>query len=89
LATHFQEHGVDLWNTKTPSGKTLKMGYDFIIPYLLGKQKWTGIQINEFKIIESIPLLFKASSVYGCDDCLVEMKRIAGSEYPSLLLNLL
>ena len=89
LATRFQEHGVDLWNTKTPSGKALKMGYDFIIPYLLGKQKWTGIQINEFKIIESIPLLFKASSVYGCDDCLVEMKRIAGSEYPSLLLNLL
>lgn len=89
LATRFQEHGLDLWYTRSPSGKSLKKGYDFIIPYLIGKQTWTGPQINEFKKVESIPLLFKASLEYGCTDCTSEMKKIAGSAYPSLLLKLL
>ena len=89
LATRFQEHGLDLWHVKTPSGKSLKMGHDFIIPFLIGNQTWTGTQINEFKKVESIPLLFKSSSQYGCKECTVEMKRIVGSAYSSLLMKLL
>ena len=89
LATRFQQHGLDLWNSKTASGKSLKKGFDFILPYLLKKQQWTGPQINEFKQAEAIPLLNKAITQYGCASCADEMKRLAGPAYPSLLMKLL
>jgi hypothetical protein len=89
LATRFQPLGLDLWKANTPSGKSLKKGFDFILPYLLKKQPWTGPQINEFKQAEAIPLLNKAITQYGCASCADEMKRLAGSAYPSLLMKLL
>ncbi len=89
LATRFQQLGLDLWQTKTASGKSLKMGFDFILPYLLRTKQWTGPQINEFKQAEAIPLLNKAVSQYGCSSCSEEMKRLAGAAYPSLLMKLL
>ena len=89
LATRFQQLGLDLWQAKTPSGKSLKKGFDFILPYLLKTQQWTGPQINEFKQAEAIPLLNKAITQYGCANCADEMKRLAGPAYPSLLMKLL
>ena len=89
LATRFQQLGLDLWQAKTASGKSLKKGFDFILPYLLKKQQWTGPQINEFKQAEAIPLLNKAITQYGCVSCADEMKRLAGPAYPSLLMKLL
>jgi hypothetical protein len=89
LATRFQQLGLDLWQTKTSSGKSLKLGFDFILPYLLKKQQWTGPQINEFKQAEAIPLLNKALTQYGCASCTDEIKRLAGAAYPSLLMKLL
>jgi hypothetical protein len=89
LATRFQPLGLDLWKANTPSGKSLRKGFDFILPYLLKKQPWTGPQINEFKQAEAIPLLNKAITQYGCASCADEMKRLAGSAYPSLLMKLL
>ena len=89
LATRFQQLGLDLWKANTASGKSLKKGFDFILPYLLKKQAWTGPQINEFKQAEAIPLLNKAITQYGCASCADEMKRLAGPAYPSLLMKLL
>lgn len=89
LATRFQQLGLDLWKANTASGKSLKKGFDFILPYLLKKQAWTGPQINEFKQAEAIPLLNKAITQYGCAGCADEMKRLAGPAYPSLLMKLL
>jgi hypothetical protein len=89
LATRFQQLGLDLWKANTASGKSLKKGFDFILPYLLKKQAWTGPQINEFKQEEAIPLLYKAIAQYGCAGCADEMKRLAGPAYPSLLMKLL
>lgn len=89
LATRFQQLGLDLWQAKTASGKSLKKGFDFILPYLLKTQQWTGPQINEFKQAEAIPLLNKAITQYGCASCADEMKRLAGPAYPSLLMKLL
>jgi hypothetical protein len=89
LATRFQQLGLDLWKANTASGKSLKKGFDFILPYLLKKQAWAGPQINEFKQAEAIPLLNKATTQYGCAGCSDEMKRLAGASYPSLLMKLL
>jgi len=89
LATRFQQLGLNLWKANTASGKSLKKGFDFILPYLLKKQPWTGPQINEFKQAEAIPLLNKAITQYGCAGCADEMKRLAGPAFPSLLMKLL
>ncbi len=89
LATRFQQLGLDLWKANTASGKSLKKGFDFILPYLLKKQQWTGPQINAFKQAEAIPLLNKAVNQYGCASCTDEIKRLAGAAYPSLLMKLL
>ena len=89
LATRFQQLGLDLWKANTASGKSLKKGFDFILPYLLKTQQWTGPQINEFKQAEAIPLLNKAIIQYGCASCTDEIKRLAGAAYPSLLMKLL
>lgn len=89
LATRFQQHGLDLWQAKTSSGKSLKKGFDFILPYLLKTQPWTGPQIYEFKQIEALPLLNKAITQYGYANCADEMKKLAGAAYPSLLMKLL
>ena len=89
LATRFQQLGLDLWKANTASGKSLKKGFDFILPYLLKKQQWTGSQINAFKQAEAIPLLNKAVNQYGCASCTDEIKRLAGAAYPSLLMKLL
>lgn len=88
-AIRFQQHGFDLWHVKTASGKSLNMAFDFILPYLLQKQKWTGPQINEFKQFEALPLLQNAIVQYGCTECPAEMKRLAGNAYTSLLMLLL
>ena len=89
LATRFQQLGLDLWQAKTASGKSLKSGFDFILPYLLGNQRWAGPQINEFKQMEALPLLNKAITQYGCTSCSEEIKQLAGPFYPSLLMKLL
>lgn len=89
LAIRFQQHGLDLWHAKTSSGKSLKLGFDFILPYLMKEKEWTGAQINAFKAMEALPLLQKAVSEYGCKACVAEMKRLAGPAYPSLLTMLL
>lgn len=89
LATRFQQLGLDLWQAKTASGKSLKKGFDFILPYLLKKQEWTSPQINAFKQVEALPLLKKATAQYGCASCLDEIKRLAGASYPALLMKLL
>lgn len=89
LATRFQQHGLDLWNQKTVSGKSLKLAFDFILPFLLEKQAWTGPQINEFKKVEALPILQKAIIHYGCSACSTEMKQLSGTSYPSLLMLLL
>ncbi len=89
LATRFQQHGLDLWHAKSSSGKSLKLAFDFILPYLLKEKEWTNPQINAFKEIEALPVLKKAFSEYGCSSCVGEMKRLAGPAYPSLLMMLL
>ncbi|WP_367903441.1 alginate lyase family protein [Paenibacillus sp. PL2-23] len=37
---------VDLWSYKTEEGVSLKSGYDFVIPYILGEKEWTWQQIT-------------------------------------------
>jgi hypothetical protein len=40
--------GVDLWHFKTPDGRSIQKAVDFLMPYAVGKKKWTFAQIVPF-----------------------------------------
>ncbi len=89
LASQSEQAGLDLWNAKTKSGKSLKLAFDFLMPYLLREKKWTAPQIKEFGTSEAFPVFFQAEKKYGFKNCTAEMKKIAGPFFDGLLLNLL
>ncbi len=86
MAEHLK---VDFWNYKTQSGKSLKMGYDFLQPYLSKKVTWKGEQIKDFDFKEGYTILVNGFSKYKCKSCIESIKTIEGEKFPRLILHLL
>ncbi len=40
--------GIDLWHFQTQDGRSIRKAIDFMLPYALGKKKWTWAQIVPF-----------------------------------------
>lgn len=78
IASMSEKTGMDIWHQVTPSGKSLKKGFDFLYPYLTQQKVWTGQQIKPFPFDEGYPLLMKAERKYNCRDCEAAVKKIAG-----------
>ncbi|HYC29193.1 MAG TPA: alginate lyase family protein, partial [Chitinophagaceae bacterium] len=57
IARMADKAGMDLWNYTSPSGKSLKKGFDVLLPYLLKEKKWEGRQIKDYEDEESYFLL--------------------------------
>jgi len=85
MATHT---GIDFWNHKTPSGKSLAKGFAALRPYLEEEKKWEGQQIKPYPNEESFGLLMEGDR-FGCKSCKASVKRMAGDKSESLLINLL
>ncbi len=49
LAILGQPLGVDLWHHETGDGRSLRMAYDFLLPYVLGEKDWPHRQIKPKK----------------------------------------
>lgn len=81
--------GADLWNYVTPDGKSLRMGFEAVLPYLLQLKEWTGQQIKPFDYKEAIPLLIHGVKHYHCKSCKQQVNKIAGDEANTLRLHLL
>jgi hypothetical protein len=81
--------GINLWNYVSPSGKSLKKGFDAVLPYLLQEKEWTGQQIKPFDYEEALPLLVKGAENYHCSTCLQQVNKIAGANASTLRLHLL
>jgi len=89
IAKMAEKTGIDLWSYKSPSGKTLQMGFEALEPYLSQKQKWDGPQIKDFEFDEAYATLLNGYERYNCKDCLVSIKNIAGEKSSRLRLKLL
>jgi len=53
--------GLDLWNLRTPDGRSMHKALDYLVPIVTGEQKWPYQQIIEFKAAEISPLLAVAA----------------------------
>ena len=80
--------GDNLWNYTSPSGKSLKKAFDELKPYLAGKD-WHGQQIKEFEWAEGYPILQEGYRHYGCKDCTLIIRNLAGDKAKRLRLKLL
>lgn len=80
--------GIDFWSYTSPSGKSLKKGFQAIQPYLLEEKKWEGQQIKPYNNEESYDLLAEGNR-FGCKDCRAAIARLAGDKAPRLRQNLL
>lgn len=58
--------GEDLWNYKSPNGRSLKTACEFIIPYTTGEKKWEykNTKENEFPAIHALPMVRRIAAAY-------------------------
>ncbi|MBC7873067.1 MAG: alginate lyase family protein, partial [Ferruginibacter sp.] len=89
IANMSDDAGTDLWNYTSPSGKSLKKGFDVLRPYLVKEKEWQGQQIKNFEYEEGYFLLAEAARRFNCKNCREEVKTLAGEKTERLRINLL
>ncbi|GAA4732694.1 alginate lyase family protein [Flavisolibacter ginsenosidimutans] len=89
VASMAGKNGFDLWHYTSPSGASLKKGFDYFHPYISKQKEWTGQQIKPFDFEEGYPLLLTAAERYGCNKCRDEIKTLAGLDAEKMRENLL
>lgn len=89
IALMAEDLGIDLWNYTSPSGKSLRKGFETLKPYLLNEKKWEGEQIKPFDIEEGYFVLVQAENHLGCKKCRSAVSQLAGEKAEQLRLNLI
>src|SRR3984957_9048364 len=64
LATLGERVGVDLWNYKTPDGRSIQGAINFLLPYAVAGKKWEYQQIGGFKASDLEHSLERATVAY-------------------------
>ena len=88
-ASMAEKTGFDFWHYTSPSGASLKKGFDYLHPYIARQKEWTEQQIKPFEFEEGFSLLLMAALQFGCSQCRNEVKIIAGSDAEKLRENLI
>ena len=89
IAEMAEETGVDFWNYTSPSGKSLKKGFEAVRPFLVQEKEWQGQQIRQYDYEEGFNLLMKAVTEFKCKDCREAVRNMAGEKAGRLRQNLL
>lgn len=79
-ASMAEKVNMDFWHFSTPSGASLKKGFDFLKPFITKEKNWTGQQIKPFPVEEGYPVLLMAAAKYNCTSCRDTVKKLAGEE---------
>ncbi len=58
---------VDLWGYATPEGASITKAIDYLLPFALGKQPWTGKQIKDFDPLSLYPVIRAAAKAHPTD----------------------
>ncbi|WP_159951684.1 alginate lyase family protein [Polaribacter septentrionalilitoris] len=80
LAQIGQEVGVDLWGMESEDGRSIKKGYEFMLPYVTNQEEWSYKQIKDKKSSEEklIADLKKARKLFkedAFDDALEKLNK--------------
>jgi hypothetical protein len=89
IAELSEQIGVDYFQSKTVSGKTFKMAFDAIMPYLLQQKTWTYPQIKSFAYTDAFPLILTAERRYGYKGAMDNLAKILNADLGRLQLKLL
>lgn len=89
IAELSEQIGVDYFQSKTVSGKTFKMAFDAIMPYLLQQKTWTYPQIKSFAYTDAFPLILTAERRYGYKGAMDNLAKILKADLGRLQLKLL
>jgi hypothetical protein len=89
IASMAEKTGIDCWSYITPSGKSLKKGFEAIRPYISQEKKWEGEQIKDFDYEEGYYLLMKGAVHFDCKRCRDIVNDLAGDKSQRLRLQLL
>jgi Alginate lyase len=89
IAELSEQIGVDYFQAKTVSGKSLKMAFDSLMPYLLQQKNWTYTQIKPFAYTDAFPLLLSAERRYGYKGSMDNLAKILNADLGRLQLKLL
>jgi hypothetical protein len=89
IAELSEQIGVDYFQAKTNSGKSLKMAFDSLMPYLLKQKQWTHPQIKAFAYTDAFPLILTAERRYGYKGSLDALAFLLGADLGRLQLKLL
>ena len=89
IAQMAENAGINFWKYTSPSGNSLKKGFDQLLPYLAKEKKWEGPQIKEFDFEEGLQLLEYGYLKFDCKNCKEVIKNIAAGKTQALLINLL
>jgi hypothetical protein len=90
VVAELSEHtSVNVWTVKTPSGKSLKKGFQSILPFIAREKPWPWPQIHEFNFYNAVPLLVADMYKFDCPSCMEALKNIEGKNYERSLFMLL
>jgi Alginate lyase len=89
IAQLSEKTGMNFWTLETKSGKSLSKALQAIFPYISKEKQWFGPQIKPFNFAEGFQLFIRGAAKLKCSGCADAVKKIAGSEYEKLLVNLL
>jgi hypothetical protein len=85
-----QTLNVDLWNYTSVTGKSVRKGFEVMVPYLSMKKVWIGEQIKPFEFKKNaIPLLAQGYNKYHCDACLTALPEIDSDRFASNIIHLI
>ena len=87
LATMGERVGVDLWNYKTPDGRSIRGAIDFLLPYAIEGKKWDYQQIGGFQAGELEHSLERAAAAYHDPKYAAAAKQIrSGDDLATVML---
>jgi hypothetical protein len=89
IAELSEQIGVVYFQSKSASGKSLKMAFDALMPYLLQQKQWTYTQIKPFAFTDAFPLMLSAERRYGYKGSMDTLAKILNADLARLQLKLL
>lgn len=89
IAQMAQYAGIDFWNYTSPSGKSLRKGFEELLPYISKQKVWDSEQIKKFDFTEGLQILAEGNEKFACEKCKDDIKNITDGETKDLLINLL